>query len=1008
VSTKVLNALTSRPRLAPYAAPLAAALATTPDPRATLPRAADVLDAAAIADEARLADTLTRHLDAVARILGTLCASAPFFAPILMRHPEWIGRLAEEDLEQRREAAAYAGRLASALADAPMEARPDLLRRFKYYELARITIRELSPDLVPLERVGDTLAELSHLADVLLSAALETAALRIAQRHAGDVRWGRPAAIGDGGSTPGFVVLGLGKLGAEELNYSSDVDLVYVFDPAEAPGATAGGERDGHHVGLAPVEYHTRLAQELGRIVAEATGEGFLYRVDLDLRPEGTKGPLVVSSDALADYHESWAATWEKAAYMKARPVAGDLRLGWRVVRSISPMIYRSTMDYRSIAAIKSLKEKVGQAAGRPGDPFNVKLGSGGIRDIESIAQALQLLHGGRIPEVRGRGTEATLHSLAQVGALPDREAGDLLAAYRFLRRTENLLQMAAERQTHTLPKSADDMGRVATGMGLAGDDPVATFTAHLEAHRDAVRRAAAELFHEGGRERVLALFQTRVPRLPAEPMTGRMIEELAARFAREIDLSADPERALNNLDRFIAGVGSRGFYYQLLHDRPELVPRLTALFATSQFLSSYFAAHPRLIEPIFDDPEVLLHDRAQLEENFTAVRRDLLRDRARDGVEVELEALRLAHHREILNIGLLDLDGRISRAEVETALTEVAEVCLERALRLARDQTERSGIRLPATGGATEFLVVGMGKLASRELTYGSDLDVIFLYDGPDGEALLDAQQYFVRVAQKLIWVLATKTAAGFCYEVDARLRPSGNQGTLVTTLRGFDRYHEGTAQVWERQALLRARAVAGSGRPDGSDDRLGRSDHLSGRFDDVRRRILRRPLPANAGEEIHRIRLRMESELGRETLQRHNFKAGHGGILDVETVVQYLQLRHGGAHPELHDVERVEGQLARLRSLDLLGPEDACVLAEGWEFLQRLSARLRIVENRSISDLDEERGDLDAVARGLGYAGQERPGSACRALLDDYRRHTGAIRSVYRAVLGVAGERS
>ena len=283
------------------------------------------------------------------------------------------------------------------------------------------------------------------------------------------------------------------------------------------------------------------------------------------------------------------------------------------------------------------------------------------------------------------------------------------------------------------------------------------------------------------------------------------------------------------------------------------------------------------------------------------------------------------------------------------------------------------------------------MGKLASRELTYGSDLDVIFLYDvaAHDGAEMAEAQAHYVRLAQKLIWALRTRTSEGVCYEIDARLRPSGNQGMLVSSLASFQRYHQGSAQVWERQALLRARPSAGS-------DRLGRA------FDELRRLILSRPLPPDLGHEVHRIRLRMETELAQESRSRHDFKTGRGGLQDVESVVQYLQLRHGREHPELLAVDPVSVQLRRLETLALLSPDDARALRQGWDFLQRLSSRLRIVENRSISDLDEERGDLDALARRLGYASTS-PSGTRRALLDDYRRHTSTIREVYLRVLAV-----
>jgi glutamate-ammonia-ligase adenylyltransferase len=284
------------------------------------------------------------------------------------------------------------------------------------------------------------------------------------------------------------------------------------------------------------------------------------------------------------------------------------------------------------------------------------------------------------------------------------------------------------------------------------------------------------------------------------------------------------------------------------------------------------------------------------------------------------------------------------------------------------------------------------MGKLATREITYGSDLDVVFLYAaaGRDDVKMLEAQEYFVRLAQKLIWALQTRTTEGICYQIDARLRPSGSQGMLVTSLDSFDRYHAASAQVWERQALLRARPIAGSA-------------GLAREFESLRRRILRKPLPEDLGAEIHRIRLRMESEIARETAVRRDFKTGRGGILDVESIVQFLQLRHGAEHDELFSVDGTAAHLARLGRLHLLADADRATLANGWAFLQLLSSRLRIVENRSISDLDEERGDLDALALRLGYPASGRAGGPRRALLDDYRRRTSAIREVYLRVLGV-----
>jgi glutamate-ammonia-ligase adenylyltransferase len=467
------------------------------------------------------------------------------------------------------------------------------------------------------------------------------------------------------------------------------------------------------------------------------------------------------------------------------------------------------------------------------------------------------------------------------------------------------------------------------------------------------------------------------------------MLQRLSERFAAEIQRSHESERALNNLDRFIQGVGFREFYFQLLLDRPELVKRLARMFAASKFLSNVLASHPTLIEPVFADPAVLIPSPAAMADDLLG----LIEERTRgniDDVEGCLDALRLFMNRQVLNAGLLDLSGKIDRREVETALSDIAECCVSAALRFARTWIDRAGSISDSTQ-AGQFLIVGMGKLASRELGYGSDLDVIFIFDCDDSDAsnAAEAQHYFVRLAQRFISALQTSTGEGACYEIDARLRPSGNQGVLVTSLASFERYHRTSAQIWERQALLRARAVVGEAT-------------LAADFEALRLDILRRELPPDLREEVHRIRQRMEIELAQETAAHHNFKTGRGGVLDVECAVQYLQLRHGQTHPELLSADRLETHLSCLRALGLLEQAHYDALNEGWDFLQRLGSRLRIVENRSISDLDEERGDLEGLALRLEYASGSREGGARRALLADYKRHTEAIRATYLAILG------
>jgi len=964
---------------------LEAALAEGPEPASAARRAATLIEALGASDPARLDAALESRPAELCRVLHVVSGVAPFLARFLQRRPGELLDLVEDDLRTPRSLADYQSRLHAALASASAGEEADTLRRFKYAELARITVRDCCDDLVPEARVGEVLLELSCLAESLLSRALTLAARRVSA-ELGPPCW-RSA---DGSEVRlGMTVLGLGKLGGEELNYSSDVDLIYAY---ESPPEDAGELPEGPHA-LSPEEYFNRVARGFAKLVGETSSEGFLYRIDLDLRPEGSHGRLVPSSNALTSYYDGWAATWEKAAFMKARPVAGDRELGWRIARAIDPMIYRTAMDFDGVEATREMKEKIERQKGLPEGAFDVKLGRGGIRDVEFVAQALQLIHGGRVPQIRGRSAPTALRALAEAGILEPGVSRDLLQAYRFLRRIENRLQMEGERQTHVIPASAEGRERLARALGYRGEDARAAFDARLDAERSRVRQVFDGLFSEDDAERVLDLFARSAFQLLAVPSTRTMIEGLARRFAREIASAADPERAMNNLDRFIRGVGARSFYWGLLLDRPELVTRLAKLFGASRYLSMVFATHPQLIEPVFSDPSQLWLSKTELREAHGAIRAELGSPESRDDTELALAALRLFQRRELVNVGLLDLAEKISASEAEAALTELAEVCLEQALELATRQLARTSPEARRHAERGHFLVVGMGKLGSRELTYGSDLDLIFLFDveGASDERLLEAQTSFVRLSQKLGWALQTPTAEGVCYEVDARLRPSGNQGLLVTSLASFERYHAEHAQLWERQALLRSRPVAGS-------ERLARS------FQALRGAILRSPSPEDPIAEMHRIRLRMETELAGEAHGHFDLKTGRGGMADVETVVQLRQLQHGSRHPELLEPDPIAAQLERIGVLGLLSSEQVDVLRRGWEFLKRLSSRLRIVENRSISDLSVDRSDLESVGRALGYAPSARTGSVRPPLLEDYRRHTEAIRRVYLEVLGRA----
>lgn len=942
--------------------------------------AAKVLDAT---DAGALLSRAEAQPEKLARILLALCGIAPFFANILVRHPKLLIDLLDADLSSHPSPLDLEQRL-DALLDEPGPVAPaERLRVFKYRELARITVRDCSADWVPLARSEVTLLDLSQLADVILARAMGMAEERVAGQM-DPPRYIDP----DGNEQPlRFCVLGLGKLGAGELNYSSDVDLVYLCDAVPPDASLLGSE---------PMVYFNRLAQEFGNLVSANLVEGFLYRVDLELRPHGTQGALVVTDDALVSYYESWAQTWEKAAFVKARPVAGAVSLGWHAILSAAPAIYDANMNYRIADGISSLKSKIQSVRGEKSDGFNVKIDPGGIRDVEFIAQVLQLLHGARIPQLRDRSTQGALRNLEAVGLLDPETAVELHETYLFLRRVENRLQMEGERQVHRVPSSEQDMRRLARAMNFLAEDAPARLQREIDRRRKFLRGLVTDSVGEGNLERVKEQFERAVPELFEFDLMRGLIEELIRRFATGIDECADPDRALNNLDRFLGGTGKRHFYFELLVDRPELVPRLTALFGASNFLTNYLARYPRLIEPLFQDPDILLFNRQQLVTDYAAVFAELSEDsesRPRDDLEHQLDALRLFHHRHTFNVALVDLAKKSQRFETEFALSEIAEVCIEQALKISEQQLAASRSDAASISQQGEFLVVAMGKLASRELTYGSDLDLIFIYERAEGATITEAaaQDYYVRLAQRFISALQTPTALGTCYEVDARLRPSGNQGLLVCSLQAYLRYHAERAATWERQALLRARPIAGS-------------EELAEHYAVLREDILTKPNPENLGREIHRLRSRMEEELANETTQHRDYKTGRGGALDIECAVQYLQLLHGSDYPELLAVATLDNQRGNLQRLRLIDSQTARTLKEGWEFLQELGSRLRIVENRSISSLDVEHSGLDAIARQLGYT--DSGGGARRALQQDYRDITERIRGVYLEILGIDSE--
>ena len=968
------------------------------------------LDAAA--DPADALTALARFVEAapsppprglVAPLLRLLGGSPTLAAALVAEGRGWPALLDAVFDVACRDTAAHRAALETAGMAGPLP-RVELhagLRRYRRREFLRIGGR----DLLGLASVEETVRELSALAEAIVDAAAHAARARLA------AEWGDDWA----GERPGrFVVLGMGKLGGGELNYSSDVDLVYVY------------ERDGTDArGRTNREFFARLGEEVTRALGDVTADGFCFRVDLRLRPGGGEGPLAVSLPATVSYYEAFGQMWERAVWLKARPVGGDRDLGLALLAELHPFVYRRYLDFGTIEDLQAMKERIDASLRDPAARArDVKLGRGGIREVEFVVQAQQLVHGGKDPRVQERSTLGALARLSACGYVAAETAAALGDAYRFLRDVEHKLQIVHERQTHRVPSDGPALTALARRLGFRGSDAVARFEATHAGHTAVVHEAFAALFHGAAearrRERdpaIDALLETlddpeathtHLARLGfADPTTARgdlrllhdgpphapasarrraALAALAPALLAEVGRSAAPDHVLRHLATFFSTVGARTSYLHLLLENPGVMRLLVRLFATSGFLSAFFLRHPELLDSLVRaDLVQIVRSRGGMAEELGA------RLAAAPDLEAALDTLRRFRNEEFLRIGVHDIQDKLGAEEVTAQLTWLAETCLEAALAIARREVlARTG--LPPEPSTAGLAVLGMGTLGAGELTYNSDLDLIFVYDAGDAAwwaGRATPHEFFTRIAQRTISALQTPTREGIAYRIDTRLRPSGNQGSLVCSFEAFEAYHRSSAQLWERQALVKARVVAGP-------------PELAARLEDVRTRfVYGRGLDSDERVAIARMRERIERERGGECGTVANIKTGRGGLVDVEFLVQALQLTHGHDHPLVRSRD-TGGALAALAAAGLLDAGEARALRDAWTFLRALERRLRLERDQPEEMLDPEHGGLVVLARSLGYSGSD--DEAVAALLADHARHRDAVRVVYDRRLGAA----
>ncbi len=849
---------------------------------------------------------------------------------------------------------------------------PSQLRRWR----AQSSFRLIWRDVTGLDSVEDTLAGVSALADSALQIALDAVQAQVAGTH-GVIR-------SENGAPQSLVVFALGKLGGGELNFSSDVDLVFAY------------EHQGSSDGARPLEaeaWYARVGQRLIALLNETTHDGFCHRVDMRLRPFGKTGRLALSFAAMEQYYQNEGRDWERYAWVKARAAAGDIAAGERLLRTLRPFVYRRYLDYTALDGLREMKAMIAAEVERRELADDLKLGPGGIREIEFLAQTLQLIRGGREPALRQRALLPALVALSEAGHLQVDTAHRLADAYRFLRRLENRVQMFADLQLHSLPEDPFARTRFALALGYAD-------WSLLQSELDAHRALVAQEF-----QRLLAL-EKRVPApsdltdywrgLANETGTPAMAAALADSgfahvdsahaalrdFARGASVRGISQRARARLDRLlpkllqsaaatpspdialprllalVQSIVRRSSYLALLDEQPGALQRLVEICASSALLAERVAAHPLLLDEMLDtgvDAVVATRESLALERERALVV-------AGDDAEAQLHALAEYRQGIAFRIGLALLNQRVDAVHTARQLAWLAEAVLIGVLQIARtEQARRSGVAMDAADG---FAVIGYGSLGGEELGFGSDLDLVFLHDSahPDREAI----RHHAKLAQRLVSLLGTLTPAGRLYEVDVRLRPDGAKGLLVSSVAAFDDYQRSRAWTWERQALVRAHGICG--------------DHATlAAFESIRADVLAQPRDVELLlADVIAMRARMRAELDRSRADGFDLKQGAGGLVDLEFLLQFLVLANAPQHPSLRTPRASAELIDTLADCGVLSSEAAKSLAAAHsDLLHRslactLDTRPRVVQvdaaiqvaRNAIRDACRAHGLADAAA--------------------------------------------
>ncbi len=960
----------------------------------------------------------TAHDDAVEALLDAwllpICAVSPYIARTLSQFPDILphllsgGRLSDtsdtdipsehdtdvdasvellrEELERDYQQAVEAS--SSSDANAVEALQQKVLRQFRHRHMVRILWR----DLTHVSLLEQTLTELSLLAQCCIMVADQWSYDALV------IRYGVPC--DPDGREQRLIVIGMGKLGGYELNVSSDVDLIYVF--RSSGNTVADGERQ---KSLDNADFFRRSAQRIGKLLHKVTAEGFVYRVDTRLRPFGESGPLVMNLDGLENYYLTQARDWERYAMIKARALCGipdDIKA---LEQLVQPFVYRRYMDYSAFESLRDLKRKIALSLLQKAMVDNIKLGPGGIREIEFIGQAFQLVRGGRESRLRIRPIMQVLRQIVHLQLMSAHEVDGLLEAYHYLRIVENAVQMMRDEQVHCLPDDDVDRQRL---LCIVDEKDWTVFKDKLAVHQSCVSRCFTDLFEnnedesgstnahdtaklDAARDIWAALCAEAVSDDDKQAMLGSLgyesdesllviinsltaggfYQRLAAESQQRVDrvvpyilnLAKDTEAPGVTLGRMLVlvkAVAGRSGYLQVLCDHPDTLKHLVSLFSRSSWLAKFVASQPMVIDELLTN--ATLHSDARGVSTETQELVERLRD---SELDIQMDSMRHYRQAREMRIACAQLDGSMTLMQVSDQLSWLAESIIAGVIslvsapldeRFGRPGFSEDDVRKPGHVG-----VLAYGKLGGLELGFSSDLDLVFVHDSTgtkqqtDGDKPVDNGLYYAKLAQKFVHFMSTNTPAGMLYEVDFRLRPNGSSGVLVIGIGTFADYQQSDAWTWEHQALMRARLVYGI-------------DSLRTRFDAIRQHVLARQRPVDElRHEVSAMRERMRSALGNTQPGQMHLKQDAGGVADIEFIVQYLVLAYSREHPVLLEFTDNIRVLEAVEELHLIPGADASDLRISYLSLRERLHRRALDEASAVVPLDAELEALCEVVKGI-----------------------------------------